>query len=199
MSLTRAFLGGMNLTAEQIGAIIEAHTDTTDALKAQRDDYKAQLDKLKGVEEENKTLKAAANGSNDWQKKYEAEHTAFEKYKVEQGEKELKSAKESAYKALLKENGIREKSIDAILKITDLTTIELEESGAIKGAAELSKTIKTEWSDFITQKQTSGADTQTPPDNANQSITKEQFAKMGYNDRLKIYNEQPEVYKALTE
>lgn len=31
-----------------------------------------------------------------------------------------------------------------------------------------------------------------------QSITKEQFDKMGYSERLKVYNEQPELYKTLT-
>lgn len=31
------------------------------------------------------------------------------------------------------------------------------------------------------------------------SITQEQFDKMGYSERLKIYNEQPELYKTLTQ
>jgi len=198
MALTRAFLGGMQLTGEQISAIIEAHTESTDALKAQRDEYKAQLEKLNGVDAELKALKKSTEGSDEWQKKYEAEHKAFEEYKVEQTTKETKAAKENAYKSLLKENGIREKSIEAILKVTDLSSIELDEKGAIKDAKEISKGIKTEWSDFITTTQTSGAQTQTPPDNANQSITKEQFAKMSYNERLKMYNENPDGYKALT-
>lgn len=30
------------------------------------------------------------------------------------------------------------------------------------------------------------------------SVTKEEFKKMGYNDRLKIYNEDPELYSELT-
>ena len=31
-----------------------------------------------------------------------------------------------------------------------------------------------------------------------QSVTKEQFAKMNYNERVKLYTEQPELYKELT-
>ena len=31
-----------------------------------------------------------------------------------------------------------------------------------------------------------------------QAITQEQFDKMGYSERLKVYNEQPELYKTLT-
>lgn len=32
-----------------------------------------------------------------------------------------------------------------------------------------------------------------------QTITQEQFDKMGYSERLKVYNEQPELYKTLTQ
>ena len=46
MALTRAFLKGMGLTEEQVSAIIEAHTDSTEALKAQRDQYKRDADQL---------------------------------------------------------------------------------------------------------------------------------------------------------
>ena len=34
---------------------------------------------------------------------------------------------------------------------------------------------------------------------AERTVTKEQFDKMGYQDRLKLYNEQPELYKKLNE
>ena len=37
-------------------------------------------------------------------------------------------------------------------------------------------------------------ETKTP---ANGEITKEQFAKMGYGDRMKIYSESPELYNEL--
>ncbi|MFA5675448.1 MAG: hypothetical protein WDA65_02900 [Christensenellales bacterium] len=46
------------------------------------------------------------------------------------------------------------------------------------------------------------SDTKPPAgggDGGGAEITKEQFNEMGYTERLKIYNEQPEVYKKLTE
>ena len=52
MALTRNMLKGMGLTDEQVSAIIDAHTDTTDALKAQRDQYKADAEKLPAVQKE---------------------------------------------------------------------------------------------------------------------------------------------------
>ena len=46
MALTRPMLKGMNLTDEQVSAIIEAHMETVDALKEQRDNYKKAAEKL---------------------------------------------------------------------------------------------------------------------------------------------------------
>ena len=37
MALTRAFLKGLGLTDDQMSAIIEAHTDTVDGIKKDRD------------------------------------------------------------------------------------------------------------------------------------------------------------------
>ena len=49
MALTRRFLKGMGLTEEQVDTIIEAHTEVTDGLKEQINQYKADADKLVDV------------------------------------------------------------------------------------------------------------------------------------------------------
>ena len=77
--MTRSFLKGMGITDEQISAIIEAHTESTDALKAQRDEYKAQAEKLPSVQAELDKLK---KDGGDWQSKYDKEHKDFEAYKT---------------------------------------------------------------------------------------------------------------------
>lgn len=41
MALTRKSLKAMGLTDEQVDGVIEAHTETVEALKNQRDTYKA--------------------------------------------------------------------------------------------------------------------------------------------------------------
>ena len=56
MGLTRKFLKGMGISDEQIDAIIDAHTETVDALKAQRDELKANADEYA---ETKKKLEAA--------------------------------------------------------------------------------------------------------------------------------------------
>ncbi len=117
MAVTRNFLKGMGLTEEQVGAIIDEHVDTTNALKADRDKYKAEAEKLTEVQKELDDLKA--KGDDGWQAKYEKEHSDFEAYKNEQIAKESRATKEAAYTALLKEANISEKAYKLILNATD--------------------------------------------------------------------------------
>ena len=46
MALTRKALKAMGLTDEQVDSIVEMHVETTDALKEQRDAFKADAEKL---------------------------------------------------------------------------------------------------------------------------------------------------------
>ena len=142
----------MGLTDEQVDSIIEMHTETVDGLKQ----YKADAEKLPEVQRELDALKA--KGDDGYKEKYEKEHKAFEDFKTEQSAKETRAAKEKAYRELLISVGISEKRVDTVLKVSDLEKIELED-GKIKGADELTKTIKTEWADFIVTTQTKGAET----------------------------------------
>ena len=162
MALTRKLLKGMGLTDEQVDTIIEAHTETTDGLKADRDKYKADAEKLPDVQKELDTLKAAGDGG--YKEKYEKEHKAFEDFKQAQTEKETRQAKENAYRELLKAAGVSEKRIPAILKVTDLNGIEMD-GDKIKDADKHTQTVKTEWADFVQSSNTTGANTNTPPAN----------------------------------
>ena len=69
MALTRAFLKGMNLTEEQVGAIVEAHTDTVNALKSERDAFKAEAEKVPELQRQIESLQE--QDIDDWQGKYE--------------------------------------------------------------------------------------------------------------------------------
>ena len=162
MALTRKLLKGMGLTDEQVDTIIEAHTETVDGLKSDIAKYEGDAKKLPGVQKELNDLKAAGDGG--YKEKYEKEKKAFEDFKNEQTAKETKKAKENAYRELLKAAGVSEKRIPAILKVTDLDSVELE-GEKIKGADKLTETVKADWADFIESSNTSGADTNNPPAN----------------------------------
>ena len=74
MSLTRRMLKAMGIEDEKIDEIITAHSETVDALKEQRDQYKADAEKLPSVQRELQSLKDAENqnGGSAWEVKYNA-------------------------------------------------------------------------------------------------------------------------------
>ena len=160
MALTRKMLRAMGIEDEKIDQIIDAHTETVDALKNARDTYKENADKLPNVQKELDDLK---KDGGDWQKKYEKEHTDFEAYKTQQTEKETKATKDAAFRTLLKEAGIPDKRIDVIMKVTNLDEIDLDKDGKIKDAEKHTNTVKTDYADFIETTTERGAYVATPP------------------------------------
>ncbi len=61
--------------------------------------------------------------------------------------------------------------------MSDVDGVELDEKGAIKGAADLKKSIKSEWADFITTTQTRGAAPANPPANSGGTRTRADIYK----------------------
>lgn len=176
MALGRKLLKGLGLTEEQIETIIDAHTDTTEALKEERDKYKADAEKLPAVQQELDALKA--KGDDGFEKKYTDLQKEFDDYKKEQQAKADKAAVESAYKAMLKEAGISEKRISAVMRVADLSGVKLDKDGKLKDHDKLMDGVKSEWSDFIQTAGTEGAKTTTPPGNNGGSMTKDDILKI---------------------
>ena len=166
MALTRKLLKSMGIDDEKIDQIIEAHTEVTDGLKAEKEKLKEAADKAdelsKELEKANEIIKA---GSKDdaYKVKYDALKTEFDAYKADVTAKETKQVKASAYERLLKDAGISEKRIAAVLKVSDVDSIEFDENGKIKDAEKLTESIKSEWADFIATDGTQGANTPNPP------------------------------------
>lgn len=163
MAVTRSFLKGMGLTDEQVGAIIEEHTNTVTGLKEARDAYKADAEKLADVQKQLDDLKA--KDGDDWKAKYDTLKKTFDDFKTETASREKSEKVKAAYSQLLKDSKVDEKRIDAILKITDLSGMALDENGNLADADKLKESIKTEWSAFIQTTGTKGTDVETPPDN----------------------------------
>lgn len=204
MSLTRSFLNGMGLTADQVSAIIEAHADTVTALKEKSDEYKASADKASKLEAELAEAKkslAEVGKEDSWKAKYEEEHKAFEDYKAEQAEATSTRTKTEAYRQALKAAGISEKAIDLILDGSKakeaIKGIELDEQGKIKDADTLTAKMKEEYSGFITSVQAQGAFTATPPASTSSSGKKsrdEILAIKDASERQKAIAENPEAF-----
>lgn len=160
MALTRKMLKAMGIEDEKIDQIIEAHTETTEALKQQRDGFKADAEKLAGVQKQLDELREA--GDDGYEEKYNAEHKAFEEYKAEVERDKANAVKGGMYRELLKQSGIDEKRIETIMRVTDLDKVELD-GDKLKDAEKLAETIKTEWADFVTVQGTNGAKVDDPP------------------------------------
>lgn len=164
MALTRKMLKAMGIDEEKIDQIIEAHTETTDGLKADAARFKADADRLpalqRALDKANETIKAA--GDSGFAEKYQQVRKEFDDYKAAQSAKETHAAKETAYRALLREAGVSEARLDAVLRVSDVDAVELI-GGKIKDAEKLTESLKTEWKDFIVTTKTQGADTASPP------------------------------------
>ena len=163
MSLTRKMLKAMGIEEEKIDQIIEAHSETVDSLKADRDSYKEDAEKLKAVQKELDDLKA--KGDDGWKDKYEKLKGEHEQYKADVLAKETHAAKEAAYRAILKDANLSEKGTEKAVKYADWDKIELEADGKLKGANDHIKAVREEWAEYVTTTTTTGAKTSTPPAN----------------------------------
>ncbi|MCQ2106544.1 MAG: hypothetical protein MJZ26_12220 [Fibrobacter sp.] len=164
MALSRSYLKGMGLTEEQVSAIIDAHVETVNGLKEDITKYKADAEKLPGVQKELDDLKSEGG---DWKTKFEKEHQDFEDYKAAETAKAQKAAAKEAYSKLCTEAGVSEKYLKTVLKATDFDSIKVDDKGELTGKEELTKAIKEDWADFISTDETQGAGTETPPDGSN--------------------------------
>ena len=163
MALTRKFLSALGIEEAKIDEIISAHADTVNALKEQRDGYKADADKLPAVQKALDDLKASQSGDDPYKEKYEKKAKEFDDYKKGVEAKELKAS-----------------HIDSILKASqsELDKIELDENGKIKDVEKLKESIKKEWADFIVEEGQQGAKTPTPPANEGSKLSKEDIMKI---------------------
>ena len=176
MALTRKFLSALGIEQEKIDEIIQAHVETIEPIKAERDKFKTEAEKLPSVQDELKALKEKAEGEDPYKDKFEKLQKEYKEYKADIEAKATMSKKENAFKALLKEIGIPEKRIDSVLKVSDVSKIEFDDEGKVKEGDKLKDSLKTEWADFIPTTKTEGAKTATPPANTGKTtMTREQI------------------------
>lgn len=181
MALTRKMLAAMDIPSDKIDEIINAHTETVDAIKEERDKYKSdssELAKTKNKLDEVKKELAAADSGN-WEQKYNDLKTEYDDYKKDIDNKATRSAKEAAYKQLLKDAGVSEKRIATVLRVSDVDGLKLDKDGKVEDAASVKENIKKEWADFIVTKTETGASTPNPPaNNGGKTKTKEEIMQI---------------------
>ena len=143
----------MGIEDEKIDQIIDAHTETVNALKDA-------ADRLKKAEAELEELKAKP--ADGFKEKFEKEHADFEAFKADTAKAAADRKKKSLYRKLLTDAGVDPKRMDAVMRVADLSEIVVED-GVIKDADKVTEKVKGEWSDFIPATNRKPADVDTPP------------------------------------
>ena len=143
MSLTRKMLTAMGIEAEKIDQIIESHTETVDGLKKVADDLREQAGKVPDLERKIGELEKA-QPTEDYEGKFKDLKAEFDTYKEKVAAEQAQAEKARLYRSLLREAGIDEKRLDAIMRVTDLSGVTVED-GAIVDAETVSEQIKKDY------------------------------------------------------
>ena len=137
---------GEACTEEIENRLVALHMGVVDPLKDDLTKYKADAEKLPGVQKELDDLKAAGDGG--YKEKYEKEHSAFETFKTDITAKESKAAKEKAVRAYFESKNITGANLDLAMrgcgeemaalkrdgeKITDTKPLDALVDGTYKG------------------------------------------------------------------
>lgn len=105
---------GEACTEEIENRLVALHLGVVDPLKDDLTKYKADAEKLPGVQKELDGLKAAGDGG--YKEKYEKEHSAFEAFKTDITAKESKAAKEKAVRAYFESKNITGANLDLAMR-----------------------------------------------------------------------------------
>lgn len=164
--------------------LIAAHLAVVDPLKDDLQRYKADAEKLPGVQKELDDLKAAS-ADNEWETKYNDEHTAFEKYKADVAATAETEKVKVEYRKLLQELGVSEKRFDAILRLVDFSEMKLGDKG-LENVDKIKESIKSDWADYIPETRENGASIENPPGGSPAP-----FDKMNLTEKMAYANQHP--------
>ena len=140
-------------------SVVDPLLDDLESAKRDATKYKAEADKVPGLQ---KNLDEAKKGE-DWKDKYEKEHQSFEDYKTKIARDAETAKVQAAYKNLLIEERISEKTLEAIMNATDYSKMKLKEDGTLDGIEDLKKDIDTKWGGFKVTTRQRGERVDNPP------------------------------------
>ena len=161
MALTQKMLKAMGIEDDQREQILDAHQEVLESIKSERDEFKKLAEQVPDLQRQLEEAKAASDDS-EWEQKYEDEHQAFEDFKAQVATEKAEADKAQAYRGMLMAAGIDPKRIDAIMRVTDLSQVEMED-GKLKDTEKLQESAKQEWADFVVKSNTHGSNPATPP------------------------------------
>jgi hypothetical protein len=163
-------------------------------LKTQHEGKVAELSEAQKLIEE---LKGSNKGNEELQGKVSEYEQLIAQLQAELKETQLDAEANTALLAA----GVRPDDIDYVkFKLKAKGELELDDNGHIKGMDDKIAALKTQLpAQFETANAKKYEERKLPEgDDKTNGITGEAFAKMGYQERLKLYKDNPEAYAELT-
>ena len=167
---------GEACTEEIENRLVALHLGVVDPLKDDLTKYKADAEKLPGVQKELDDLKAAGDGG--YKEKYEEEHSAFEAFKTDITAKESKAAKEKAVRAYFESKNITGANLDLAMRGCgeELAALELD-GDKIKDTKALDALVDSTYKGLVS-KQTVRLDTGARFNGGGKPMTKDEIMEI---------------------
>jgi chromosome segregation ATPase len=199
--MKREFLTDLGLETEQVNKIMAEHGKTVNSLKDEADKAKDDADALKGQlsdrDKQLKDLSKKADGNEDLQAQIKQLQDDNKKVKDDYERKLTeKTFDYSLDKALADAKAKNPKAVKALL---NKETIKLD-GDKLLGLEEQLKTLQESDGYLFGEEQPAGLkgrQAHPPGQKPATGVTKEQFAQMGYSDRVQLFNDNPDLYKQL--
>ena len=138
--------------------VVDPLKDSLDEAKRDATKYKTDAEKLPGVQKELDEFK-----KEDWKGKYEKEKSDHDAYKTKVAQDAEAAKVKAAYKKLLTEEKISEKTLESILNATDYSGMKLKEDGTLDKIEDLKKDIDSKWGGFKVAERKRGENVNNPP------------------------------------
>lgn len=198
--MKRNWLKELGLEDEVIDKIMAENGKDIEASKGNSDKLTADLDAKTKEHSEALALIEQLKGENAGNEKLQNSIKDYEA-KLAQLTAENEALKiDKAVEVALLENKAKASDIDYLMfKLKqDNKEIKLDENGKIKGIDDIVSGLKTSYANNFESAAKKVIEPNKLPKGDNpQTITKEQFDKMGYNDRAKLFSENRELYNQL--
>ena len=178
MALTRKLLKSLGLEEAAIDTIIDAHIETTDALKKQRDDAMAEAGTTTEIAKERDQLKRQVEELQKQGGDAAKVQADFDAYKQQVETEKANAVKTAAVRKALKESGVaREEFLDLLLGKVNLDKVEMD-GDTVRDATGLVNPLKTSYAGCFASVSEKGAKEHNPITGGGARMTKEQIEKI---------------------
>lgn len=164
--LTRKYLTALGIDADKIDSIIESHTDTLEAIKAERDKLKGDVEKVEALTKERDALSAKVQALEKAGGDAAKVQQEFDAYKASVETEKTNAQKTALIKAALEAEKANPAAIALLMKEIDLSKVELD-GDKLKDAKAVVEPVKAAYGAFFGKVNQQGTPIVSPPSSGN--------------------------------